>query len=967
MPTTPVSSELLADFFGALEPRLRGTLHRDAMTRSLYSTDASMYQMQPVGVLIPRHAEDVQAAMEEAVRFQIPVLPRGGGSSLAGQTVGEALVIDFTRHLDGILAIDPEAKTVRVQPGLVLDRLNDAVRPHGLMFGPDPASSQRATLGGMMANNATGTHSILYGNVIRHVQAVKALLADGSQVDWEALTPEVWQQHVQRQNGLESAIYRQLDRLLRERGEVILRDTPAHWRRSNGYRIEALLEGPARNLAQLLCGSEGTLAIATELTLGLVERPARTALGVVHFHTRQQALQAVTTILETEPAAVELFDGVSIEQVRQSPGFASRATFIEGDPGGILITEYYGSTTSELEAKLDHLERHLKSTRQGYGVVRLLDAAAIANVWSVRKESLGLIMSIKGDHKPIAFIEDASVPVEHLADYIDELAALLENTQTRAAMYAHASGGCLHVRPFINLKDAADIQKMRDLAWGSMELVRKYGGYVSSEHGDGLARSWLNEPLLGTDLYNIYRDVKEIFDPKGVLNPGKIVDAPEMTEHLRMGEMYTTLPMLEDLDFSADQGFAGAFELCNGCGSCRKLDTGTMCPSFMVTRDEKHTTRGRANALRNVMSGALDPEMLYGDELYEVMDLCIQCKGCKTECPSNVDMAKLKTEWLNGYWREQKMPLRTKLFAHLPTLAPYLTGRHAPLFNRLNHTKPMRWLLGAALGISKERKLPGFAKQAFHTWFRKQTWQAEGPSVVLFADTFNTYNDPHISKAAATFLHRVGYQVHVPEQRVCCGRPLISKGLVAQAQVQALQTVEALYPFAEQGMPIIGLEPSCLLTLSDEFLAMLPGDPRVQAVAEHVQLFESFIATEADAGRLDQVDWTDEKRKVLLHGHCHQKALVGTGPSEQCLSLPPNYRVETVDSGCCGMAGAFGYEKEHYEISTAMAERRLAPAVRATSPNTIIAAAGTSCRHQIHDTAAREALHPAEILCNALA
>lgn len=967
MRPAPYASELLADFFDALDQRIQGTLHRDTLTCSLYSTDASMYQMQPVGVLLPQHTDDVQATMEEAARFKIPVLPRGGGSSLAGQTVGEALVIDFTRHLDGILAIEPEAKRVRVQPGLVLDRLNQALKPYGLMFGPDPASSLRATLGGMMANNSTGTHSILYGNVIRHVEAVKALLSDGSQVAWEAMLPERWQQQVNRKSGLESAIYRELDQLLQTHGDTILRDTPKHWRRSNGYRIEDLFEGKSRNLARLLCGSEGTLAIATELTLSLVDRPERTALGVVHFHTRQQALEAVTTILQTDPSAVELFDGVSIGLVRQSPGFANRASFIEGNPGGVLITEYYGASTAELNAKLDALTTRLQQARQGYSVVRLLNAQAISNVWSIRKESLGLIMNVRGDHKPVAFIEDASVPVENLASYIAELSTLLESTETRAAMYAHASGGCLHVRPFINLKDAADIQKMRDLAWGSMELVRKYGGYTSSEHGDGLARSWLTEPLVGPDLYNVYREVKQIFDPQGLLNPGKVIDAPEMTKNLRMGANYTTLPILQDLDFTAEHGFDGAFELCNGCGSCRKLDSGTMCPSFMVTRDEKHTTRGRANTLRNVMSGAIEPEMLYSEEMYGVMDLCIQCKGCKTECPSNVDLAKLKTEWLNGYWKENAMPLRTNLFAHLPSLAPYLSGPHAPFLNGLNRSKPMRWMLQALLGISKERVLPGFAKQSFSKWFQKQTWRTEGPSVVFFADTFNNYNDPHISRAAVTFLDRVGYHVILPEKRVCCGRPLLSKGLVSEAQVQALQTVETLYPYAAQGFKIVGLEPSCLLTLSDEFLALLPGDPRVQTVAQQVQLFESFVAEEAQAMRLDHVQWIEDKRSILLHGHCHQKALVGTTPSEYCLGLPPNYTVETVDSGCCGMAGAFGYEKEHFEISKAMAERRLAPAVRATTPDTLIAAAGTSCRHQIHDIAGRSAQHPAQILCEALA
>ncbi|GIV61062.1 MAG: oxidoreductase [Rhodothermaceae bacterium] len=962
-----LTSELLDDFFAALRPRLAGTLRTDAMTRALYATDASLYQMMPVGVLLPRHADDVQAALEEARRFGVPVLPRGGGSSLAGQTVGEALVIDFTPHLDAVVELNAEERWVRVQPGLVLDRLDRYLRaraPH-LMVGPDPASGKRATLGGMLGNNATGTHSILYGNMVRHVAAAQALLDDGTPVRLEPLPPDAWAERTRRA-GREGQLYRDLDALLTAHRDVIERDTPRHWRRNSGYRLEYLL-GDERNVAQLLCGSEGTLAVVTELTVRLVDRPRRTALGVVHFHTRREALRAVPTILGTDPSAVEFFDGRSIRQARRSPGFGHRLTFVEGEPGGVLITEYYGATEAELTGRLDELEDTLARAGKGYAVVRVTDPAAIANVWGVRTEALGLIMNVRGDHKPVAFIEDASVPPEHLADYIDALAKVLEETQTEAVMYAHASAGCLHVRPFINTKDAAEVAKMREIALASAELVRKYGGAVSSEHGDGLARSWLTPTLVGPALYEVYRRTKQLFDPHGLLNPGKVVDAPPMTEHLRLGPDYHTLEVLTEQDFSAEGGFARAVELCNGNGACRKLEGGTMCPSFMVLRDEEHTTRGRANALRMALSGALPPETLTGRRMYEVMDLCIQCKACKTECPSNVDMAKLKTEWLARYWQDNPVPARTRLFARLPEVAARVHGPVARLVNWVNRRGLTRRLLDTTLGISRHRTLPSFAPEPFTVWFARQRWRADGPPVVLFPDTFHNHQHPEVARAAARLLDRLGYRVVVPGARVCCGRTYLSKGFVTEAARRALGVVEALYPYVAEGMPVVGLEPSCILTLADEFRTLLPGDPRTRRVADAACTLEVFLAREAERGALDHVAWTEAPRRVLLHGHCHQKALDGTGPSERCLALPPNYTVEVLDAGCCGMAGAFGYEKEHRAVSLAMAERVLAPAVRAAGEETLIVAAGTSCRAQIHDVAGRTALHPAQVLLDALA
>ncbi len=964
MPTLqPPPPQVLHDY---LAPRITGTLHTDEMMRALYSTDASMYAMSPIGVLVPETAADVQAALSVAHEHSIPVLPRGGGSSLAGQGVNEALVIDFSNHLNRILEIDPEAQTARVEPGITLSELNRAAAEHGLMVGPDPASANRATLGGMFANNSTGTHSIAYGNFIHHVRQAEVLLADGTKTTVGPTTPTTWQEKM-RGDGLEGAIYRGLRALLADGGrETIKNDTPSHWRRNNGYRLETLLDDPP-NLAKLLCGSEGTLAVATEITCNLVEKPATTGLGVVHFESRDDALRAVTTVLDTDPSAVELFDGVAIERTLQTPGYAERLTFLEGTPGSVLITEYFGDSDAEITEHLDALDQKMADANRGYTTVRVTEPDAIDNVWSIRKEGLGLLMGVEGDYKPWAFIEDASVPVENLADYIDELSTFVDATDTRAAYYAHASAGCLHVRPFVNTKDEAEVEKMTNIAKESLDLVKKYGGVVSSEHGDGIARGWANPEILGEDLYELCRNTKTLFDPERILNPGKVVDAPPMDEHLRMGPDYRTRPFDTELDFSGDGGFTGAIEKCNGNGACRKLRAGTMCPSFMATREEPDSTRGRANALRSALAGDLSEDAMTGDDMHEVMDLCIQCKACKTECPSNVDMAKIKTEWLHHYWDDNTMPLRTRLFAHQPDAARWISGTPlAPIVNWASNQPVLRTLGEAVLGVSAERPLPPFARQTFHQWFtaNEDRAPATGPRVVLFPDAFNAYHTPAPLQAATEVLWATGHRVERPPASVGSARTLLSKGLVPQARRRARTTVDALAPLAEQGVPIVGLEPSSILTLRDEFLDLLPDDSRADAVADMAATFSEFMATQAQNGALDGVDWSGHGA-VLLHGHCHQKALVGTEATEQALAHA-GFEVRAVDAGCCGMAGAFGYEAEHVDVSKQMAELRLAPAVRAAPADTQIAAPGFSCRSQIKDTTSRTAHHPAELLWQSL-
>jgi FAD/FMN-containing dehydrogenase/Fe-S oxidoreductase len=966
----------LNEFLNDLGRRVVGELRTDQYSRMLYSTDASLYQVMPYGVLIPKSVEDVHAAVELSAKYKIPIVPRAGGSSLAGQSVNEALIIDMSRHLDQVLELNTEEKWVRVQPGMVLDELNLYLRDKGLQFGPDPASSNRAGMGGIVSNNSTGSHSIMYGMTADHVLAMNVILSDGTSTHFGPLSAAELGLRQQR-HGLEGQIYRRIATLAAMNADVIRAGTPRHWRRCGGYNLERFIDGgvsyhspadPRFNLANLVCGGEGTLSVITDIKLNLVPLPKKTALAIVHFNTIFDALLAVPLILEVNPSAVELLDNLGLTLCRDVPAYGRLLqTFIEGEPNCLLVTEFYGESEAELKSKLARLTALLHQHKVGATtVVPAFSPQVQANVWKVRKVGLGLLMSIKGDHKPIPFIEDAAVPVEHLADYVTKVERYCNDLGTKAVYYAHASAGCLHIRPLINTKLASEVAKLPDIASFAVELLRGYGGTFSSEHGDGRARSWLNEKFFGPELYKLYQELKQTFDPHNMLNPGNIVNAPPMTQDLRYGESYRVLPIRTQLDFSEEDGFDRAIEMCNGAGICRKKTTGTLCPSFMVTREEEDSTRGRANALRAALSGTLPPQELTSKRMYEVMDLCIECKACKAECPSSVDMAKIKFEFLAHYHDANGTPLRSRLFAHIATLSRLNSGILAPFVNKSLNNSLVRQLMEQLLGISSQRPLPTFASQPFTTWFKKRqrnTISHQG-QVVLFHDTFNTYNYPTIAVAATEVLEAAGFEVLLPGHK-CCGRPMISKGLVKEARAAAEDTIKRLAPFAKAAIPIVGLEPSCLLTLRDEYLYLLPNNPDVKLVAEHAYSFEEFMAQKADAGQL-QLTFSEQKRHLLLHGHCHQKALVGTAASKRTLLLPPNYTLAEIDSGCCGMAGSFGYEAEHVDISLKMAERRLLPAVRNASHHTIIVASGVSCRQQIKDGTGRRALHPAEVLHQAM-
>jgi len=799
------------------------------------------------------------------------------------------VVLDLSRHLDAILEIDAEARIVRAQPGVVLDRLNAALRPHGLMVGPDPASGNRAVLGGVVGNNATGSHSILYGHIADHIESLRAVLADGSLVTFRPLDEAAVRRHARRDT-LEGAIYRRVPRIVAENRDEIAARFPRHWRRSSGYNLDRLaVEGPL-NLAALLAGSEGTLATITEVTLRLVPRPPLKGLAIVHFDDLIAAMEATPLILECEPSAVELMDRMLLDFTRSVPEFARRLTFVHGEPEALLAVEFYGASEAELVARLDRLEAHLTRHRLGRDVIRAVTPAAQADFWGVRKAGLGLLMSRKGDWKPIPFIEDCSVPVDDLAAYVAAIRQAIADQGTEAAFYAHASAGCLHVRPLINLKQAEGAAQMAAISAAAAALVLRFGGAMSGEHGDGLARSQWNEKLFGTRLYQAFRQIKAAFDPQGVMNPGKIVDAPPLTENLRYAAPYAPREFATRMDFSADGGYAGAVELCNGCGTCLKQDNGTMCPSFVALREEGHSTRGRANLLRAAIGGLLPPDALDGPDLYSALELCLACKACRAECPSQVDMAALKAEFLARHHDVHGLPLRARLIGNI-ALLNRLGCATAPLSNWVAQLPISRRLLEIVVGFDRRRPLPPFARTTFTDWFRRRPARADAPrgKVVLFHDTYMMYNYPSVGVAATRVLEAAGFEVILPDKK-CCGRPMISQGMLDEARQLAEYNIARLAPLVERGLAVVGCEPSCVAALKEEYPVLVPGEA-AQRVAENTFLLEDFLVHQQQASG-EVLRFRPVPGEALFHGHCHQKALSGTSATERLLRQVPGLRMQ---------------------------------------------------------------------------
>ena len=941
------------DLYQALKKRIVGEVRFDKVSRLMYSTDASIYKIEPKGVVIPRNLADVHATMEIARDFKVPVLPRGAGTSLAGQTVCDAVVIDMSKYLNRVIEVNQEERWAIVEPGLVQENFNIHLRPMGFLFGPDTATANRATLGGMMGNNSAGAHSILYGKTIDHVLEMDVVLASGEGRHFQEMTFE----QATLRGGLEGRIAE----IARINRAEIDRRFPKIMRRVSGYNLDEFVRRDKFNLTKMMVGSEGTLATVHQAKVRIEPRPAATAICVVHFSDMVEAIRANELILPLEPSAVELVDDIIINLARSSLDLSRQMDFIDGQPKAILVVEFFGESEAQLRSKVDDLESVLKREKSGYAYVRAFDPARQLSIWKVRKAGLGLLLGMKGERKPIAFVEDCAVEPARLPEFYIRFRDVIDKYGTFAGYYGHASVGCLHIRPCINTKDAGDIRIMQEMTDEIADLVVEFGGGMSGEHGDGLARSYLNEKLFGPQLYNAFRDVKTAFDPEHRMNPGKIVDAPPMTENLRYGSKYSTISINTHYDFSREGGFAAAVELCNGAGVCRKSNEGTMCPSYMVTMEDRHSTRGRANHMREILSGKLEARDFSGQELHDTLDLCLECKGCKAECPSNVDLAKLKYEFLAHYNEANGMPLRSRIFANIHALS-----RAASVFPRFANwtltNAAVRRLLDQFVGIDARRTLPAFAPQTFESWFhrRKPAPSGNAGKVVLFPDTFINFNYPEIGKAATELLEAAGYEVRLSKSK-CCGRPMISKGLPETARANADYNVRQLHTFVEHGYSIVGCEPSCILTFRDEYPDLLKGQ-QVADVAKSSFLLEEFIVRERQAGRW-KLEFRRQDAKALIHGHCHEKALIGSRYLKESLAMA--YSVEEIDSGCCGMAGSFGYEKEHYDVSMAIGRRRLFPAVE-KNPSAIVVAPGISCRQQVEHATGRRPLHPAEALRRAM-
>ncbi|MDT7651887.1 MAG: hypothetical protein QOI36_3293 [Pseudonocardiales bacterium] len=959
----------MTEFADALSRAIEGDVSFDDYTRHLYSRDASMYAITPRGVVAPRHAGDVAAAVALAAEHDVAVLPRGAGTSLAGQTVGDALVLDFSRYMSTILELDPEARTARVQPGVVQDQLNRAAGAHGLMFGPDTSTSNRATLGGMIGNNSAGSGSVRYGMTIDHVRTLDVVLSDATTAH---LAPVDRAERARRAEAatLEGRLYRDLPALVEERRGAIASGFPGFWRRSGGYRLDRLAAATDTfDLATFVVGSEGTLVVATEATVGLVPKPKHTVIAVGHFRSTAAAIAATEDALGCDPSAVELMDRTILDLSRERIEYAALGEILQDDPDALLFVSFTGDDAAELAGQLDRLVARWERPGHGYHTLRAETPAQQGALLKVRKSGLGLLMAAsQGSNRPLAFVEDTAVDPARLAEYTERFAKVLDRHGLRAGFYGHCSVGCLHIRPFVDLSRPDEVLRMRAVAEEIRDLVTEFGGVNSSEHGDGLARSEFNRQLFGDELYAAMRRVKGIFDPDNRLNPGKIVDAPAMTENLRDPALPPAPPLRTALDFTVvaggTSGMRGAADRCMNIGLCRKSDAGVMCPSYMATRREHDSTRGRANALVKALS-APDPRVGLTDAgLHDALDLCLMCKACKSECPLSVDMATLKSEAMHQAHQVEGTPLRSRVFAGIRGLNR-LGAATAPLSNLPGRVPALRALLGRTLGIAPERPLPVFARRTLPRWFRKRNTAGgdRGPLTFL-ADSFTSFTEPAVGMAAIELLERAGWDVRL-EDSGCCGRAAFSKGLLDQAARQASGLVDAL---AGTSGPIAGVEPSCLLTLRDEHRALLGDDPRVADVAGRARLVDDLLVEAIDSGALHlREDAWPAGRRILFHGHCHQKAEVGTAATVALLRRIPGAEVVELDAGCCGMAGSFGFEAEHYDVSMQIGEDRLFPAVRAEPDSTIVAATGVSCRQQIAHGTTRRAHHPVELIRAALA
>lgn len=962
-----------------LSKQLSGELYYDSTDpkhqtiRVAYSTDASVYQELPLAVAIPYTKNDLLVLVAYADKNNVTLIPRTAGTSLAGQVVGAGIVVDISKYFNKIIEVNVEEQWARVEPGVIRDDLNAYLKKFGLMFGPETSTASRAMVGGMIGNNSSGLHSIVWGDTRENLIAADVILNDGSEVVFEELDPKSYFNKLSL-NNREGSIYRELNTIItsKENIEIINSGYPKKdiTRRNTGYALDYLVDQNLPfNLCNLLAGSEGTLGIVTEAKIKLRPLPP-TELGLlcVHFADMVECMRGNVVALKHEPEASELVDKYILDFTVGHPTYQYNRFFIEGDPQALLIIEFRADTQAEIQAKAKALKADLQEQGLGYAYPLVTDPKQAALVWDVRKAGLGLIRNLPGDSQPVNLIEDCAVSPEDLPAYVADVQAMLKEEGVHASYYAHAGAGELHIEPFVNLKSAEGKKQFRTILDKTTDIVLKYNGSLSGEHGDGRLRGEFISKVLGEKVYAILQEVKYIFDPKGVFNANKIVNTPAMDTHLRYDTVVDGTAIKTYFDFTKDESILRLAEKCSGSGDCRKTEItgGTMCPSFMATRNEKDTTRARANMLRQFLTNSTKENKFDHEEIKEVMDLCLSCKGCKTECPSSVDVAKMKAEFLQHYYDTNGAPFRSHVIANF-TKSQQLGSLVAPVYNFFSQNTIFSGLIKRVIGFAPERSLPTVSGMTLRSWVNKQTSVKQAKKVYLFCDEFTNYNDTEIGKTAYKLLTALGYQVLVPPHKES-GRTYLSKGFVKEAQKLANANVNLLKDIITEDVPLLGIEPSAIITFRDEYLTLVDQDLRLpaQQLAKNALMIDEFLMREVENGTIHPEQFTADKQHIKLHGHCYQKAFHLVGYTEKLLSLPVNYTVEVIPSGCCGMAGSFGYEKEHYDVSMKVAELVLLPAVRVAEESTIIAAVGTSCRHQIKDGVGRSSYHPVEILYKAL-